>query len=62
MSTIKTILAAVVVLSSVSLANASTYHAKQLHTREVSLPHAPSSVGQEEWMDRASQSFSGGGY
>ena len=38
------------------------FNAQSLQTRDVSLPRqAPHSVN-EHWMDRASQSFGGGGY
>ena len=36
---------------------------EQFETRGVALPTEPAPSGNEEnWMDRASQSFSGGGY
>ena len=97
MSSIKTILSAVVVLGSVSLAHANTfdpnlanrypalaepgvygYTAKggapaylhglpqqhqELQSRDVSLPQRETGPANSElWIDRASQSFSGGGY
>ena len=97
MSSIKTILSAVVVLGSVSLAHANSFdpnlanrypglaepgvygytakggapvylHGQQqqheLQSRAVSLPRQQETgpAASELWIDRASQSFSGGGY
>lgn len=96
MSSIKTILSAVVVLGSVSLAHANSFdpnlanrypalaeagvygytarggapvrfeqqqQQQQLQSRDVSLPQRETGPAASElWIDRASQSFSGGGY
>jgi hypothetical protein len=58
------------ILATSSAAMASTHHAahhrsapEQFETRGVALPTEPApSANEENWMDRASQSFSGGGY
>ena len=88
---LKTILAAVAVLGSVSFAQATSFdpnlanrypsyaepgaygysanggapvrlNAQSLQSRDVSLPRESAPSASEAWMDRASQSFSGGGY
>ena len=90
-SMIKTIIAAVAVLGSISFAQANTFDpnlanrypgyaepgvygytakggapvrldAQPLQSRDVSLPRQGVPSAGETWMDRASQSFSGGGY
>jgi hypothetical protein len=92
MSSMKTVVAAVAVLGSVSFAQASSFdpnlanrypsyaesgvygyssaggaprrlNPQSLQSRNVSLPRqSPPSANEELWMDRASESFSGGGY
>jgi hypothetical protein len=63
-------LVAALILATSSAAMARPHHAahqraapEQFETRGVALPTgAAPSAGEENWMDRASQSFSGGGY
>lgn len=72
MSTVTRIAVAVaLVLSASSVAFAQPHHAARHHrsaiaptfqSRDAALPRGPVSSGEESWMDRASQSFSGGGY
>ena len=87
----KTVLATIVLLGSVTLAQAKSFdpnlanrypsyaepgvygysakggaparlNAQSLQSRDVSLPRESRPSASEAWMDRASQSFSGGGY
>ena len=66
----KLALVAALLLGASSSAFAQTHHAVRHHhvttqsfqSRDVSMPTPPVSAAQEEWMDRASQNFDGGGY
>jgi len=67
----KMALVAALVLGSSSMALAQgTVHARHHHSsqtrsfqsRDVALPQATVPAAEENWMDRASESFSGGGY
>ena len=65
----KTTLAAVIVLGSVSFGAAQAFAAKHRHvahphsefqSRDVSLPSTLVPPAEEQWFDRATQSFGGG--
>jgi hypothetical protein len=69
MNKTKMALVAALILGSTSMSFAESaiqrtpHHGRALQSREVALPQAaPVTGAEEQWMDRASQSFSGGGY
>lgn len=60
-------LVAALILATSSVAMAATNHhratTEQFQTRGVSMPtEAAPTAAEENWMDRASESYSGGGY